>query len=91
MRHLSPSLTDWLLTAGGLGFKLQKSKRPDDGVDALFAPAPGPYTEHGEFEHLTIPGNGYTRTFEFHPERQRLAAAAILLAIGALLRWGGRG
>jgi short-subunit dehydrogenase len=90
LRWLSPSLVDWLLTAGGLGIRLQKSNRPDDGVDALFAPAPGPYDVRGEFDQLTIPGNAYTRMFEFHPERQRLVAAGLLLALAALVRWGGR-
>jgi hypothetical protein len=91
LRHLSPSLADRLLAAGGLGVRLQSSNRPDDGVDNLFAPAPGPSTVEGEFGRLTIPGNAYTRTFEFHPERQRLAAAGLLLALAACLRWGGRG
>lgn len=89
LRQLSPSLADWLMTAGGLGFRLQESKRPDDGVDALFAPAPGPYDVRGEFDRMTIPGNDYTRIFEFRPERQRLAAAGVLLMLAALLRWGG--
>jgi hypothetical protein len=42
LQRLSPSLSDWLQTVGGLGFKLQQSSRPDDGVDNLFAPAPPP-------------------------------------------------
>jgi hypothetical protein len=75
------------MTAGGMGFKLQKSNRPDDGVDALFAPVPGPYDVSGEFGLMTIPGNFYTRFFEFHPERQRLAVAGTLLALAAFARF----
>jgi hypothetical protein len=70
---------------------MQQSSRPDDGVDNLFAPVAGGYAVRGEFDRITIPGNGYTRMFEFHPERQRLAAAGILLAIAAFIRRAGRG
>jgi short-subunit dehydrogenase len=90
MQRLSPALLDRLMTFGGLAFKMQQSTRPDDGVDNLFAPAAGHYTVHGEFGGITIPGNGYTRTFEFHPVRQRLAVAGILLALAAFVRRVGR-
>jgi hypothetical protein len=91
LQRLSPALLDRLMTIGGLAFKMQHSTRPDDGVDNLFAPAPGDYAVHGEFDGITIPGNGYTRTFEFHPMRQRLAMAGMLLALAALVRHAGRG
>jgi short-subunit dehydrogenase len=91
LQRLSPALLDRLMTMGGLAFKMQQSTRPDDGVDNLFAPVPGSYAVRGEFDRITIPGNGYTRTFEFHPERQRLAAVGILLAVGAFARRVGRG
>ena len=91
LQRLSPALLDRLMTIGGLAFKMQQSSRPDDGVDNLFAPAAGGYGVRGEFDRITLPGNGYTRTFEFHPERQRLAAVGILLAIAALIRRAGRG
>ena len=91
LQRLSPALLDRLMTIGGLAFKMQQSTRPDDGVDNLFAPAAGGYAVRGEFDRITLPGNGYTRTFEFHPERQRLAALGILLAIAAFVRRVGRG
>jgi short-subunit dehydrogenase len=91
LQRLSPALLDRLMTIGGLAFKMQRSSRPDDGVDNLFAPAPGAYAVRGEFDGITIPGNGYTRTFEFHPERQRLAVMGMLLAIIAAIRRVGRG
>jgi short-subunit dehydrogenase len=90
MQRLSPSLLDRVMTVGGLAFKMQESNRRDDGVDNLFAPAPDDYTVEGEFGALTIPGNVYTRTFEFHPVRQRLAAAGMLLALAAVVRRAGR-
>src|SRR5829696_6136494 len=90
LQRLSPSLLDRLMTIGGLAFKMQQSTRPDDGVDNLFAPTAGDYAVHGEFDGLTIPGNGYTRTFEFHPMRQRIAVAGMLLAIAAFVRRVGR-
>ncbi|MBW3633435.1 MAG: SDR family oxidoreductase [Chloroflexi bacterium] len=91
MQRLSPALLDRLMMVGGLVFKMQQSTRPDDGVDNLFAPGAGHYTVRGEFGGLTLPGNSYTRTFEFHPVRQRLAAAGILLALAAFIRRVGRG
>ena len=91
LQRLSPALLDRLMTVGGLAFKMQQSNRPDDGVDNLFAPTAGQYTIRGEFDGITIPGNGYTRTFEFHPMRQRLATMGILLALAAFVRRAGRG
>jgi short-subunit dehydrogenase len=91
LQRLSPALLDRLMTFGGLAFKMQQSTRPDDGVDNLFAPAPSGYAVRGEFDGITIPGNWYTRTFEFHPERQRLAIGGILLALVAFIRRTGRG
>jgi hypothetical protein len=65
---------------------MQRSTRPDDGVDNLFAPTTGSYAVHGEFDGIAIPGHGYTRTFEFHPERQRLAVAGMLFVLAAFIR-----
>jgi short-subunit dehydrogenase len=90
MQCLSPSLLDRLMTVGGLGFRAQMSHRPDDGDDNLFTPARDAYRVRGDFGNLTVPGNLYTRAFEFHPARQRLAAGSLLLALGAMTRWAGR-
>ena len=81
MQRLSPSLVDRALALGDMGFKLQMSGRPDDGVDSLFSPAPGPYAVHGEFGHLTMPGNGSTRALAPRQTGPRLAAAALLLGL----------
>jgi NAD(P)-dependent dehydrogenase (short-subunit alcohol dehydrogenase family) len=90
LQRLSPGLFDWLLTRRRLAFALQESDRPDDGADNLFAPMPERNEVRGEYGADTLPGNGYTRTFEFHPARQRLAIAGMLLALGALIRRAGR-
>lgn len=86
LQRLSPVLADRLLMTGGMGFKTQISDRPDDGADNLFAPMQDAYRVRGEFGAETLTGNGYTRTFEFHPARQRLAIAGMLLAGAALMR-----
>lgn len=91
LQRLSSSLLDRLMTVGGLAFKMQQSTRPDDGVDNLFAPVAASNAVRGEFDGVTMPGNGCTRTFEFHPMRQRLAVAGILLARAMIVRRAGRG
>jgi NAD(P)-dependent dehydrogenase (short-subunit alcohol dehydrogenase family) len=91
MQRLSPALLDWLMTRGRVAEKAQESNKPDDGLDNLYAPMPESNAVRGEFAGLVLPGNGYTRTFEFHPARQRLAVAALLLALAALACRVGRG
>jgi hypothetical protein len=91
MQRLSPALLDWLMTRGRVAEKAQESNKPDDGLDNLYAPMPETNAVRGEFDGLVLPGNGYTRTFEFHPARQRLAVAALLLGLVALARRVGRG
>jgi NAD(P)-dependent dehydrogenase (short-subunit alcohol dehydrogenase family) len=88
---LSPSLVDRLQTIGGLGFKLQMTNRPASGNDILFAPSQEAYRVRGDFGGETFLGNGFTRNFEFHPARQRLALAVLFVALAAAIRWGGRG
>jgi hypothetical protein len=44
----------------------------------------------GDFSRETVLGNGYARTFEFHPMWQRLAVAGVLVALAALVRRVGR-
>ena len=91
MRRLSPALVDKVMILGGLAFRMQKSNRPDDGVDNLYAPVPNSGAVEGAYGKETVLGNGYARTFEFHPMRQRLAVAGALLALAALVRRAGRG
>ncbi len=47
-QRFSPALTDAALTTGRLGFRGQRTNRPDDGVDNLDAPAPGPGRVRGD-------------------------------------------
>jgi short-subunit dehydrogenase len=90
MRRVSPALVDHVMTLGGLAFRMQKSDRPDDGVDNLYAPVPNSGAVEGDYGRETILGNGYARTFEFQPMRQRLVVAGMLLAVAALVRRAGR-
>ncbi len=90
LRRVSPGFLDKMMTAGGLVFRVQKSNRPDNGVDNLYAPSSKSGIVEGDYGRETILGNGYARTFEFHPMRQRLAAAGILLALAAVVRRAGR-
>jgi hypothetical protein len=69
---------------------MQTSSRPDDGVDNLFAPMPNSGAVEGDYGRETVLGNGYARTFEFHPMRQRLAITGLLVALAALVRRVGR-
>jgi hypothetical protein len=91
LQRLSPGLVDRMLTMGDVGFRLQTSRRRDDGDDNLFTPAQEAYRVRGDYGAETLPGNGFTRAFEFHPTRQRLAVAALLLGLGISIRRGGRG
>jgi short-subunit dehydrogenase len=90
MRRLSPALMDRVMTLGGLAFRVQQSDRPDDAMDNLFAPMPNSGAVEGDYSRETILGNGYARTFEFHPMRQRLVVAGMLLTLAALVRRAGR-
>jgi short-subunit dehydrogenase len=90
LRRLSPALVDRVMTLGGLAFRMQTSSRPDDGVDNLFAPMPNSGAVEGDYGRETVLGNGYARTFEFHPMRQRLAITGLLVALAALVRRVGR-
>ncbi|WP_165234950.1 SDR family oxidoreductase [Aquisphaera insulae] len=78
--RLSPALGDQILLAGGYGFASQKSARPDNGRDNLFAPLPGPGATHGE--HPGFTSSWYTRVFEQNPALK--VAAAGLAAVGTL-------
>lgn len=86
LQRLSPGLLDWLMTRGRMAEKLQQSDQPDDGADNFAAPMPAANQTRGVFDGMVIPGNGYTRTFEFHPGRQRLAIAVLFMGLLALIR-----
>jgi NAD(P)-dependent dehydrogenase (short-subunit alcohol dehydrogenase family) len=86
LERLSPALVDRLFLLGGAGFRLQKTNQPDDGKDNLFAPMPERSETQGDFGRLAKPISLYTRLFELHPERKRIAMAGAVAGAVLLLR-----
>lgn len=85
MEHLSPALTDRMMLAGGMMFRMQKSGQPDDGQDNLFAPMPGSAAVESNWPAFA--SSPYTRYFEFHPNLKRLALVTTLAGlVGLILR-----
>jgi NAD(P)-dependent dehydrogenase (short-subunit alcohol dehydrogenase family) len=87
---LSPSLLDRYMLQGARAWKQQQTTRPDDARDNLFEPSTGPGSTTGEFGRDAKATSLYTTHLELHPERKRIAAAALLLAAIALVRRIGR-
>jgi short-subunit dehydrogenase len=83
---LSPSLLDRYMLQGGRAFRQQRTDRPDDRRDNLFEPSTGPGSITGEFGEGAKPESVYTRLFELHPARKRLAVATMLVASVLLVR-----
>lgn len=89
-QRISPALLDWYMLQGGRMFRQQRSDKPDDERDNLFAPEPGTGASTGEFDRASKPVSFYTRLFGVHPNRERLAAGAMLAGGVALMRRFGR-
>jgi hypothetical protein len=83
---LSPSLVDRYMLQAGRGFEQQKTDAPDDRRDNLFEPSTGPGSSSGEFGAGAKPHSLYTRLFELHPNRKRVAIASGLLGALVLVR-----
>ena len=83
---LSPTLLDRYMLQGGRAFKQQRTHRPDDRRDNLFQPSTGPGSTTGEFGDGAKGDSVYTRLFELHPVRKRVAVATMLLASLFLVR-----
>ena len=60
-QRLSPAVTDVALTLGGAAFKGQKKDEPDDGVDNLNAPVPGPGSVRGTQPGIKFNSSAFTR------------------------------
>jgi len=86
MERVSPWMADRYMLAGGNAFELQKTDRPDNGRDNVFAPWDDPGSVHGEFPGR--PSSWYTRVFEYHPAMKVVAVGA---ALGALALAAGLG
>ncbi|HEU5423021.1 MAG TPA: SDR family oxidoreductase [Nitrolancea sp.] len=88
---LAPGLLDRLMLADGLFFRLQRSDRPDNGRDNLFASPAGTGATTGPWGQRSVSTSLTTRALWLHPRRLGLAMGGTLLGLLALLRWGGRG
>jgi short-subunit dehydrogenase len=87
---LSPSLLDRYMLQGGRAFEQQKTHRPDDHRDNLFDASTGPGSTTGQFGEGSKSTSLYTTHLELHPNRKRIAAAALMLGALALVRRIGR-
>jgi NAD(P)-dependent dehydrogenase (short-subunit alcohol dehydrogenase family) len=95
LQRLSPALVDWLMVSGGRGFTEQRTNRPDDGRDNLFAPMTGTGRVAGAFGAHSQTISVYTRYVALQPPAVRIAAgtacagmagAALLLAAAVARR-----
>jgi short-subunit dehydrogenase len=87
---LSPSLLDRYMLQNGRADEQQRTDRPDDRRDNLFEASTGPGSTTGEFGEDARPDSVYTRLFELHPARKRLATLGLLFASLLLVRRLGR-
>jgi short-subunit dehydrogenase len=87
---ISPSFVDWYMLRKERGFKQQRTNRPDDGRDNLFAPVPGTGSATGSFGQKSKSSSPYTRYLELHPNRKRALNAVALASLVALVRRAGR-
>jgi short-subunit dehydrogenase len=87
---LSPTLLDRYMLQGGRMWKQQLTRRPDDAADNLFDPSTGSGSTTGEFGADSKSTSLYTTLFELHPNRKRIATAAVLFGLVTLIRRLGR-
>jgi short-subunit dehydrogenase len=81
VERFAPRLADDLLLGVGKAWSKQRTEKPADGSDNLFAPSSGPGQVTGEFGAAAKSTSVYTETLELHPERIRyLLAGAALVA-----------
>ncbi len=88
--RVSPALVDWYMLRNGRMFTQQRTNRPDNGQDNLFAPMPGSDATTGAFGQMSKSTSLYTRHLELHPNRKRVLNAAAALGAIALVRRIGR-
>ncbi len=82
MQRISPSLTDRVMTTGGMMFKMQKSNRPATQQDTMFATLPEGGRVEGNYGDM-VTHEPYTRLFELAPTWVR--AVPLVLLAGALV------
>lgn len=86
IERIHPSLVDWMLLRDGWGFKSQRSDRPDDGRDNLYAPMPGTDQVLGPFTGKALRTSLYTRYVELSPLGTAFGVALCLLGATLFLR-----
>lgn len=83
-QRLSPSFSDLFMLA--TGFRMQKTKQPDDGVDILFKPSDQTSSTRGEWGTQSNAVSPMTR-LDFYPNLQRLLTlAAVSGAVLLMMR-----
>jgi short-subunit dehydrogenase len=87
---LSPSLLDRYMLQGARAWKQQQTARPDDARDNLFEASTGPGATTGDFGRDSKATSLYTTHLELHPERKRIAVAALVIGSLLLVRRIGR-
>ncbi|HET8522908.1 MAG TPA: SDR family oxidoreductase [Thermomicrobiales bacterium] len=87
--RISPSLLDWYMVRNRTMFDQQRSNRPDDERDNLFAPMDGASSPTGGFGQTSKSVSLYTRVLELHPNRQRALNLGLVVAgLAAIRRFG---
>ncbi|MGK5680629.1 SDR family oxidoreductase [Actinoplanes sp. URMC 104] len=76
-QRLSPALTDALFSIRRLGVGLQRTDRPDNGVDNLDAPMDGPGQVHGSFPGRVLQHSLFTQLIGRRPRPGELLTAAL--------------
>lgn len=89
-QQLNARIVDTYLLQNDRGFRQQRSGRPDDGVDNLSQPMPGPGSTTGSWSEDSRRSSLYTEFFEFHPWRKAFTAFALSTTALLALRRAGR-
>jgi NAD(P)-dependent dehydrogenase (short-subunit alcohol dehydrogenase family) len=76
-QRLSPALTDAVLSIRRVGAGMQKSDRPDNGVDNLDAPIDGPGQVHGSYPGRVLQHSAFTRLIGRRPRPGELVTGAV--------------
>jgi NAD(P)-dependent dehydrogenase (short-subunit alcohol dehydrogenase family) len=76
-QRVSPALTDALLSIRRIGIGVQRTDRPDNGVDNVDAPVDGPGQVHGSYPGRVLRHSLFTRLIGRRPRMGELATAAI--------------
>jgi NAD(P)-dependent dehydrogenase (short-subunit alcohol dehydrogenase family) len=76
-QRLSPALADALFGSRRVGVGLQRTERPDNGVDNVDAPMDGPGQVHGSYPGRVLRHSMFTRLIGRRPRPGELLTAAL--------------